>query len=100
MPRRLSGSVAEVLFWTWAVIAGFLHGAAVFVAAYFTVHGPWTWWNVSLGIAAVLVFTTTGFGHLVFLAVFLRRLERAGARLTVPKAIARFLARFVDGAQF
>jgi hypothetical protein len=99
MPPRLTGSVGEVLFWTWAVIAGFLHGAAVFVTAYFTVHGPWTWWNVSLGIGAVLIFATTGFGHVVFLAVFLRRLERAGARLTVPKAIARFLARLFGSAQ-
>ena len=100
LPRRLSGSAGEVVFWTWAVIAGFVHGAAVFIAAYLTVHGPWTWWNISLGIGAVLIFATTCFGHLVFLAVYLRRLERAGARLTVPKAIARLLARLLDGAQF
>ena len=90
--------MAATLFWTWAVVAGFIHGLGVFFIASFTIRGPWTWLDIGAGTGAILVLATTGYGHLVFLAVYLRRLQRRGAIMRVPKSIARFLFRVLDGA--
>jgi hypothetical protein len=88
----------NVLFWTWAVICGFVHGLALFVIAYLVLHEPWSLWSVSIGVGAILVFGTTAYGHLVFLALLLRRLQRKNANLKIPKRIARVLARILDAA--
>lgn len=85
--------------WLWFVVSGFTQALmAVFVFALALRAWPdLTSFGLGLLVAAVLV--TVGYGHLVFIALYLRRLQRSGVNLRTPKLIARFLARLLNGIQ-
>ena len=92
--------VMDRWIWTFSVLAGFVHGVLVCAALKI---GIYCMFDGSLELGALLIVCgvalgASAFSHLTFLGIWLRRLERNGHSMHVPRGIARFLARLLDVA--
>lgn len=88
-----------ILFFVLSSVALFVQVFGAAVALYAVSHRSMGVTDAVLLISLAASALLVAYGHLIFIALLYRRLQRQGTKLRLPNAVGRVLARLMENIQ-